>query len=281
MYVPPAQPVKFYQIFFKAFGSLDFIVGADIVIVGDFNLPDFEQNNPPEYISQKVSHLRNLSNFLNLKQFNFVPNVYSRILDLVLSNIDPIVTKASDVLVDEDPHHPSLMATIKFQKTANRNLPNSASSSYNFHKADLNSLYEALMEVNWKSLEMCSDVDTACDTFYNILYSVLDKYVPKYTNRKYTFPPWFTPEIIKMVRKKYRIYRKCRKYNNQNDWQVFKELRKQLKIKISGEYKIFNAKFEKDMVDNPKEFWRYVNLKKGNIRLKCKQNTPTSRFIRG
>lgn len=41
-------------------------------------------------------------------------------------------------------------------------------------------------------------------------------------------------------------------------------MRKQLKIKISGEYKIFNAKVEKDMVDNPKEFWRYVNLKKGS-----------------
>ena len=49
LYVPPAQPVKFYQMFFEAFGSLDFIVGADIVIVGDFNLPDFVQNNLPEY----------------------------------------------------------------------------------------------------------------------------------------------------------------------------------------------------------------------------------------
>lgn len=71
---------------------------------------------------------------------------------------------------------------------------NSASGHYNFKHAQFHRLYNALSYIDWSFL--FRDVNEACQTFYNKLYSLLAMYVPKCKNSQYKFPDRYTNQII-------------------------------------------------------------------------------------
>jgi hypothetical protein len=83
-----------------------------------------------------------------------------------------------------------------------------------------------MIDADWSSIESSSDdVNTASDSFYNILYKILNDHVPKYKNKKHKYPVWFTPQIIKNVQIKNKLRRRYMKFKNPEDLVSFRELR--------------------------------------------------------
>ena len=69
-------------------GSTTLMFNSDMwLVVGDFNVPEFVQVVDSNRISAEASSLVDLMEFLNLHQCS------SKLLDLVLSNINCLVTK--------------------------------------------------------------------------------------------------------------------------------------------------------------------------------------------
>jgi hypothetical protein len=259
--------VEYFRSVVDALLTLDSLNSSNLFILADFNLSEFVNIKQSVQPSAKMIAMSQLIQFFNLKQFNNIPNVNGKCLDLVLSNVrdsDVVVTASNDSLVDEDHYHPSLCVSIALNSPLSRFLKRAADiTSYNFRKANFPDLYHAMIDADWSSIESSSDdVNTASDSFYNILYKILNDHVPKYKNKKHKYPVWFTPQIIKNVQIKNKLRRRYMKFKNPEDLVSFRELRGSIKSDISLAYKEFVASSERNINENPKKFWQYLRQKR-------------------
>lgn len=98
-----------------------------VIILGDFNVREVDwivnDDNTTRAINtnnEKGTLLMNSLNLSNLSQYNSIPNKDNKMLDLILTNENPIninVSQPSHSLVNEDSFHPSLVTRVK--KTIN------------------------------------------------------------------------------------------------------------------------------------------------------------------
>jgi hypothetical protein len=113
LYIPPNSHDLTYKVFCDLLMSLHFLYDSNLLIVGDFNVPD--------YVSGVCGHsrastscqlLNNLISFYDLKQCNNVRNNNNRLLDLVF--VSRSVIDSGDPLVGVDDHHPSLEVGVTY-----------------------------------------------------------------------------------------------------------------------------------------------------------------------
>ncbi|RZC32323.1 hypothetical protein BDFB_010116, partial [Asbolus verrucosus] len=107
-------------------------------------------------------------------------------------------------------------------------------------------------------------LDSYVRIFYNIIYSLLDKYVPRQNKRKLAYPPWFSTNIIRNLRLKFRVWSKYKKYHNYSDFVTFKKLRRDIKSDIATAFSNFHKDIENQIGNDPNSFWNYINSKKRN-----------------
>lgn len=81
----------------------------NLVIVGDFNTPNFVNY---ELYDRKSFSINNFINFFSFNQLNHVLNVSDRLLDLLLSNIKCEVLHDNAPLLHEDVYHPALLINL-------------------------------------------------------------------------------------------------------------------------------------------------------------------------
>ncbi|XP_063904785.1 uncharacterized protein LOC135123838 [Zophobas morio] len=225
-------------------------------------------NNSRIYSSGSVtgnSPLSSLYNFLyfcDYRQFNNIINANGRCLDLVISGFHCLVEKASDSLVNEDLHHPSLLITIKRQKPRQKSINNnrSAHKQWNFRRADYPGLYKYLTDSNWEFLNNINDVNQACSLFYDQINMALELHVPKtHRLRKSSFPPWFTAAIISNLKLKWRLLRNFRLRKSVGTYSRFKRVRSELKRDIKAAFVNYTSNLEAKIKFEPRRFWSYVN----------------------
>ncbi|KAG5863042.1 hypothetical protein JTB14_020704 [Gonioctena quinquepunctata] len=165
VYFPPNSSVADYTDFYDMFDSFN-KNNTEIIIVGDFNLPDFENNT-----SEKSKALIDFCTLNNLVQYNDILNFMSRKLDLVLANFVAEVNRDPNPLVNEDNYHPSL--TINFSQLCSDKLDNKIQSNFvfDYSKGNFKLLYEMIKSNEWSCLEDINDVDCCLDAFYEQIYS--------------------------------------------------------------------------------------------------------------
>ena len=237
-----------------------------IILIGDFNLPNFYNNT---VTCVKSASFHNLCDILNLKQYNSVRNNNNNMLDLVFTNFLSINTAKSDFpLVSEDLYHPALIINCDLVTTERHiNFPTANNYRYNFKKADFKNLYEYICNVDWSHINNFVQVDEALNEFYRILYEALDKFVPTYRCCTSNFPPWFTFEIKSNLKTKEYFRKKWIKTRQLTYYDEFKRLRTLIKNLVKTAYEEYIDKVENNIKSNPSEFWKYVNLKQGCSRI--------------
>ncbi|KAK9751445.1 hypothetical protein QE152_g4998 [Popillia japonica] len=115
--------------------------------------------------------------FANVTQKNTFKNANNRLLDLILSNVECQLFREDDPLVGVDEHHPPLLIDVVLN-TADRKhskFEGCGLRGWNFRRANFNLLYSMLAGVDWSFLEAYTDAEAACDAFYGILNSVLQR----------------------------------------------------------------------------------------------------------
>lgn len=118
-------------------------------IAGDFNVSSAVwQKSSANYLALlkggdlTVTLLGDFLSFTNLRQYTVIPNINNRILNLVMSNIDCRTLYCVNSLTEEDAHHRSIELHIKMDYY----------STYNFCKADFESINEEWCNMNWHLL---------------------------------------------------------------------------------------------------------------------------------
>ncbi|KAK5639407.1 hypothetical protein RI129_011899 [Pyrocoelia pectoralis] len=128
-------------------------------------------------------------NLFDLRQSNTVLNCSDRLLDLIVSNLTCVVRHHDLPMVTEHGYHPALDLSLDcVNKTLSKFNTNKVNKRYNFNRANYIELYSALADIDWSFLKNHDDVNVACIEFYNVLYNLIDRFVPTYHNKYCTYP---------------------------------------------------------------------------------------------
>lgn len=267
IYIPPSASNsilhEFYDVIDEYFSNIN-----NLVIVGDFNLPFINWSDHKPAANTLLTH--EFICFLQLHeliQYNNIVNFMNRILDLVLIKLtyfDASIIQPLSPITPEDRYHPALQ--INFNKIARISKCKHESldpmiHTYNFKRANFDLLCTLLTLVDWNFLNNYDSINIALESFYSVLFEILDECIPKSKPVKKKYPTWFTGEIINNIKQKNIYLKKYRKHNNLNDLELYKHIRKKIKSDIGCARKSHIDSVEKSLKSNPKSFWSYFRNK--------------------
>jgi len=186
---------------------------SNLVVTGDLNFPHVDWNlGCPTKPDPKTKDFCNILYDLFLVQKNLHatrdlknPGPLGNILDLVLTNNDIL---DEDVVVhphafDSD-HHPF---TFKFHADMRR--PNNIQrKAYCYKKADFKGLQEALQSIPWNLVTCDNCIDTGLIKFQDLLFSAVNQHITQITLKRRSRPPWIRNDIMKLIRKKRKLWKK-------------------------------------------------------------------------
>lgn len=147
VYIPPNQPSLVYSDVCNAIEEV--IVSSNypqnILLMGDFNQPDIDWNNPDTANQTVSSHiLMDLASTHDLRQINSVQNFRGIYLDLVLTNLHTgmfDVSLALDLLLAEERYHPALSINVSFLIASH---PQSNKYFLDFQRCNLDEIFRCL-----------------------------------------------------------------------------------------------------------------------------------------
>lgn len=214
IYIPPTCNSNDYVVLFDFLLSLSFLYESQLIVIGDFNCPEYVQN-VDSTIAPTISNqcINNFISFYNLQQHNRILNSNNRLLDLVFTNNETQceVLRSQDPFLKEDTHHPALEIQIKMTKGHYKKFPTSLKNEYNFRKCNFPLLYESLQMVDWSFLENYSNVDDALEHFYSVLNNTFTVSVPNKKTTSVNYPVWFNSEVIKSIKLKNAAFKRYKK----------------------------------------------------------------------
>ena len=233
-----------------------------VVITGDFNYPNMDwnceqNNNGPEKVFIECL------NDLFLTQHISAPTRVregekKNILDLCITNDSDLINNIqhTDPLGKSD--HEVLIISLNI--LTNPRGKNSNTSRYNFNKTNFPGLKEYLSK-DWTDLDSLSTND-GWELFENAMHEGFKKFVPiaKSKNVK-NKPYWLTRKCLKLIRKKYRFFKRWKETNLTYDKDVYYEARDRSDKNVKMSIRNHEKNLTKNLKENPKKFWKYVNSK--------------------
>lgn len=211
----------------------------------------------------------------DLGQYNNVKNKNNKVLDLILCNKESIihVTECHNPIKDIDRHHPALEIQLKMSVESLKKTVKIERK--NFYKGDYSAINDYLKSVDWgKELERFDNVNEMVSRFYEILHETITKHIPMSKNRPKSYPVWYSPQLIKLLKKKLKYHRRFKKYGNPLDKLEFDYLRADSGRMIKECYKKYIGTIEYDLKKNPKFFWTHIK----NLR-KCCSSYPSTMIL--
>ena len=169
----------------------------DIVLVGDFNLPDINWNTLSA--SSSVSEL--FCDFVynhNLAQLVYEPtHIRGNILDLVLTNSDDRVINTSVIPNQHLMQSDYFIITFQITRSTLPQPPPTTNQKYvfDFPKADYEGLCSFLLDADFSTCLQSEDVEFVWSSLKNMIYTGMNLFIPKVRLRRYQYPRWFTPEL--------------------------------------------------------------------------------------
>ena len=106
LYIPPSVSLELLTAFLESLELATFLHDKHLLVLDDFNIPNFADQNFNDRALFTVNHF---INFYGSQQLNNIPNKLNRLLDLVISNLDCTVSLNVPPIVKEDDYHPSLL----------------------------------------------------------------------------------------------------------------------------------------------------------------------------
>ena len=238
-----------------------------LIIVGDFNFPDVDWENYHSTHAIDQYFLEMLSN-LGLAQLVDKPtHIAGNTLDLLLTDNTHIVgnLKVNDHWNICKSNHHTITFNIKLRadkkKIAKREI-------YNFKRATWDLINEELLAVNWDLVLTSNSIEESWNKFKSILFSNVDKYIPKIKISNSSQPPWFDSETYHLCREKERFHSNTKRPNSSpEDYARFSERRRAFK-NLTQQKMRDNILYDDTATDLiTKKFWSHVKSKTKSSRI--------------
>ena len=186
-----------------------------IFIIGDFNLSSVSWPLADDLSAVNRIDKLFIDSFgeLGLSQLAAAPtHIKGKTLDIFLTNYSSIISDISvhsEAMICKSDHYP-IFFKVKMN-TKNKSFPKR--KIYNFKKANWDQLNKDLGKVPWNAIIDRTDPDTAWSNFKTVLFTLIDKYIPKITIKCSFDSPWFDSECFTAYRNKERAHKKFKTTN--------------------------------------------------------------------
>lgn len=254
IYRPPSGNLKSFFSFLDFFLSFISENKYDVILGGDFNI-NFLVDNPTKI------------EFENLLNSFAVQNVISNptrvtlqsesLIDLFITNTHMPVLNAGVINTDISDHRATFMCIPK-SKFPNRKVTTKLFRDISTKK--LNTFKEEVNSHDWSDVLNETAAERAYALFLTAFLRIYNKCFPyKHAEkRKNIRKPWITPELLKKIRKKDKLYKKFEKTRDPDIFKAFKVFRNKLTTEIRrARDQYFCDKFSS--MNKSDELWRKLN----------------------
>lgn len=242
----------------------------DVVITGDFNRGDIEwsqerysANNPHdiEFIGfLEDSFLQQFVNEPTRIRYNEKTQKEEKsLLDLILANDEHLIGEI------EYNSHLGLSDHITLNFTVNHYSANSTDglnnrSIYQYSKCNFDKMKE-MMDLDWPTLLENQNTEDSYEIFLKKYNEAVQKCVPsvKLKENITTKPLWMKHQTEKLVKEKHHLWIRYLNTKQAPDFLAYKTIRNKVSCRIKSDRKDFEQKLAKEVKDNIKAFWKYVN----------------------
>ena len=224
-----------------------------IYILGDYNI---------DLLKVKSCKVNSVMNIIALNGFYIQINLPTRITSTCASLIDNILTNNCDVipgiLYSPITDH---MPIFCYKKGA-RNFVKSSTFTYRkISDQSINSFKNELNRLDWHDVYESNNVNSAYDIFIKIFKNLYDKHFPiverklKRRRRK----PWVTNFILKMIKKKNKLYKKFCNSRLRSDERKFKLFRNKVINELRKSRQNYYQEILQHNKNNIKRTWQTIN----------------------
>ncbi|CAC5395380.1 unnamed protein product [Mytilus coruscus] len=191
-----------------------------IVVTGDFN------DNQLNKVNSKVSSL--LTQF-SLTQVIDEPTHFteqsSSLLDIIVTNdVNSIVySGVGSPLLDKTRFHCPVIGFLNSSKLQQKS---SRRKIWLYDCGDYDKFRHELSLVDWDSFLLSQDVNEISTRITSAVINAAELSIPnKIITVRKSEPPWMNNIVRRLIRKKNRIHRKAKRYNNASTWTKFRRIR--------------------------------------------------------
>lgn len=287
IYIPPNSCEESYLSVLSSIDEVNNKMNENdaIFLFGDWNRPNLEfVRDDDNQNSLLPINIENAIDFKlidalysnNIYQISHVENDNFKQLDLIFSNETDnfIIREAKDneLLLKNSPHHRAIL--VNYTCSGRKyNVLNHSELVLDFKSADYNKINIALQQINWNNLYCIDNTETIISTFYEYIFQVIDKLVPKKAIKNKTNEPWLTKELRNLRNRRNRAHRKRRNVSNEHNDHVYFTLFREFQEKSTTAYDQYTKKVGDEILNNPKKFFEFVNMKR-----KCQGYPSTIHF---
>lgn len=199
----------------------------------------------------------------NLLQFQNVPNINNRLLDLVFCTVSSIQVYGADPLSCLDKHHPAIVIDAS-QVDIPKSLRRKNTKHLNFYKSDFNKIKSKLLSIDWSEALSLVNIDDCVTEFHEKLNEIIQRHTPKSKSNPRNCPIWYSPALKHCLDEKNKYHKLFKMYSNPRDYDT-SFLRSRCKKLTKQCYQSFLKSVEESLESNIKGFWKFINSKKGHV----------------
>ena len=230
---------------------------SNIFIIGDLNYPNIDWETS---IGDKKSEtfLQAVNDKFLTQCVDFSTHIKGNILDVILTDIPNSIHNIEDIGRIGNSDHVMILCDIICDKQINiteQTVPD-------WKKADIIGAKNFLHSINWNNM-LPTNTSDAWDYLKSVIAEINQRFIPEKKRRNPNKPLWLNKEIIRLQRKKSRIWKKYKVTKSHSDLDDYKVCRKHLQKTIRNAKRNLEKKISLDN-KNQRSFNSYIKSKTSN-----------------
>ena len=240
----------------------------DVLMVGDFNHPHIHWAPSPVLTSNHGNNHPDVQfvNTINEAMLHQHVMKATRDRENQSSTLDDLILTTDPDLVSDIQHLSHLGASdhqcLKFQVNfLHTKAKATKSKRLLYHKADFPKL-KNLLDIDWSSELMNKSPDEQYKTFLSKHDEAVKASIPSVTvnsNNKWNKPIWMKAATQRLIKRKHRKHTTFLNTRKPEDKADYNNIRNQANSQVRADRLAFERNISKEIKNNNKVFWRYVN----------------------
>ena len=231
------------------------------LVLGDFNCSDISWENMTARNVWSKNILDCVQNEFFSQHVNFSTRAQSGTMpDVVLSSQSNLVLGVQDLPPLGASDHSMLLIDV----AASPQRTSSCELIPDWAKADIPNLRKRLNEVDWREEFDGLSTDSMWDKFKEKLSQAQDEFVPKKTRRSGSRPIWMTRSVMRIIRKKRRLWKVGTTTSDGQAYLNYKEVERTVRKAVRNAKRNFERKLAVNAKKDPKAFYTYLKTKSSN-----------------
>ena len=231
------------------------------VALGDFNCSDISWEDMSAKSPCSKQFIECIQNRFFTQHVTFPTRAQSMTMpDLVLSSQSNLVLGVQDVGTLGASDHAMLLVDVAVSVQRSK----TSELVPDWAKADIPKLRSILGGVDWNSEFDGLSTDEMWLKFKDSLSQAQDECVPKKARRTGSKPIWMNRSILRVIRKKRRLWRVYSKTSDYQAYVKYKEVEQTVRKAVRRAKKKFERKLAANAKKDPKSFYTYLKTKTAN-----------------